>query len=234
MPHLPGRVHLVAQAPELDAERLLRAVADAHIAEIAPAGMVGVFDDVAGGVLVARAEVDGIHDLRADLAGPLRELVQAHFVGLRGEPGKVQPPRPLFPGADAVLPVEAGDEIAAGIAYDRYAQALHKLDHIPAETKAVRQRMLRLINAAVDRAAKMLDKRAVQSGVDRADRVVPIQNQFCPFHALRRLPSSQNARLSSLIHPPPGGAALQARRSLALRIAGRAGMPALFFRPTLQ
>jgi hypothetical protein len=46
--HLPGAVHLVAQAPELDAKRLAGTIRDTHVAEFAAAGVIL---KAAGGVL---------------------------------------------------------------------------------------------------------------------------------------------------------------------------------------
>lgn len=63
MADLPGAVHLVAQAPGMDAERLLGAVGDAQVAVLAAAGMVAVFQQVAGGVDAPGAQVDRHHDL---------------------------------------------------------------------------------------------------------------------------------------------------------------------------
>ena len=48
--HLPRAVHLVAEAPELDAVRLLAAVAAAEVGQRGAAGMVAVLDQVARGI----------------------------------------------------------------------------------------------------------------------------------------------------------------------------------------
>lgn len=80
--------------------------------------------------------------------------MHADFVGLRGKPGQIQPLGALLPGANAVLPVEAGYEIAAGIAHQRDAQLAHQLDNILAKTLLIRLGMTRLIDAAVHRPAR--------------------------------------------------------------------------------
>ena len=64
----------------------------------------------------------------------------------------------LAAGADAVLPIEAGNKISARIAHYRYTQLAHHVDHVLTEALCVCRRVLRLIDAAVNRAAKMLDE----------------------------------------------------------------------------
>jgi hypothetical protein len=45
---LPGAIHLVAEAPELDVPGLFTAVGDALVAPLAAAGMIDVFEEGAG------------------------------------------------------------------------------------------------------------------------------------------------------------------------------------------
>ena len=53
--HLPGPVHLVSEAPELHAVRLLPAVRAAQVGKRRAAGMVAVFEHLARGIGAARA-----------------------------------------------------------------------------------------------------------------------------------------------------------------------------------
>ena len=170
--HLPGPVHLVAKAPEPDPQGVLLAVGDAHVAEPAAAGMICILYNIPGVLRPPGPQVDGIHDLRICLPGPVRELMQAHLVGLGGEPGQIQPPGTFR--SHAVLPVEAGNKVAAGIAHHRNPQIPYLFQHVPAEALPVRHGMARFINASVHRPAQMLDKRPVDPRVDPSDDIVLI------------------------------------------------------------
>ncbi len=119
---LPRAVHLVAEAPVLDAEGFGATVGLAQVAPVAAGRAVDVFDEVARFVEAARAEIDGEHHLRADRRAPVGEFVHADGVRFGGVPGEVEPGRALVARADAVLPVVGGDEVAAGIAHDRDVQ----------------------------------------------------------------------------------------------------------------
>ena len=110
--------------------------------------------------------------------------METDLVGLGGEPGEVEAFRTLCHRADAVLPVEARDEVPAGIAHQRNTELFHGLHHIGAEAELIRQRVTGFIDAAVDRAAQVLDKGAEDPLVDPADPVIPIQNDFCLLHSL--------------------------------------------------
>src|SRR6478736_1810895 len=98
---LPGSVHLVAQAPHADGMRLRGPVRRAQVGQSSPRPDVRVLEDVEGLLYAARAEVDGVHQLAADLARPGRELVQADLVRLGGVPRKAEPARPILPRPDA-------------------------------------------------------------------------------------------------------------------------------------
>ena len=71
----------------------------------------------------------------------------------------------LLDRADAVLPIVAGDEVAAGIAHDRRAELLDEGEHVAAEALRVGGRMAGLVDAAIDATAEMLDEGAEQAGV---------------------------------------------------------------------
>src|SRR6266851_4174131 len=137
--------------------------------------MIAIFDIVAGGIRPARAEIDGEHRLDAGEAAPVDELVGAEGVRLGRFPGEIEPPRPRLDGADAVLPIIAGDEIAAGIAHDGGAQLAHQGEHVAAKTVRIGGRVARLEDAAIDAAAEMLDEGAEQAAIGRADGEIPMK-----------------------------------------------------------
>ena len=80
-----------------------------------------------------------------------------------------------FDRADAVLPVVAGDEIAARIAHDGGRELAHHRQHVLAEALLVGLRVAGLVDAAIDAAAEMLDEGAEQPPVGRADHVVAVE-----------------------------------------------------------
>ena len=170
---LPGPVHLVAETPMLDAERLGATVGLAQIAPIAARRAVDVFDEIARLIEPARAEVDGEHHFGSDLCAPGGEFVQADGVGFRGVPGEIEPRRPLLARTDAVLPIVGGDEIAAGITHDGNLEIPHEFDDVAAHAVRVGGRMAGLVDAGVNRAPEMLEERAVEAVVDARDREVP-------------------------------------------------------------
>ena len=182
--HLPGAVHFVAKAPELDAEGILRAVLDAQVAPIAAGGMIGVFHHIAGGVRSAGTQIDGVHHFRIGFFRPVHKFMQTDLVCFRGKPGQIQPFGALVARAYAVLPVEAGHKIAARIAHHRHSQPAHHLDYVAPESVLIRRRMSRLINAAVYGPAQMLNKGTINSGVDLSNGKISVHNQFGLFHVL--------------------------------------------------
>ena len=66
------------------------AVGDPRSDSAVPRSDVGVLQDVECLLHSPRAEVDGVHELAADLLQPARELVEADLVGLGGVPGEVE------------------------------------------------------------------------------------------------------------------------------------------------
>ena len=144
--------------------------------------MIGVFDDIPGRIRTTGAEIYGIHEFGFGFFRPIAELMQAYFIGFRSEPGQIQPLRPLIPGADGILPVEAGHKVAARIAHHRNVQLPHHVDHVPAETVFVRRGMIRFIDAAVHRPAEVLDKGPVNPWIDPPDGKILIQDHGCFFH----------------------------------------------------
>ena len=180
MPHLPGAIHFVAQAPQLDVQRILRAICDTHVTELASSWMVGVLDNVSCILRSSGSKVDRVHDLCVCLFRPVRKFVQANRIGFGGKPRQIQPARAVAP--HAVLPVETGNEVASGITDHGDPQLSHHLQHIPAEALRIRHRMTGLINAAIHRTSKMLNERAVNARVNPSNDIVLIQYDLGVFH----------------------------------------------------
>ena len=156
MTHLPGTVHLVAKAPELDIQRLLCAVCDAHVAELASAGMIGILHDIPGIFGSPGTQIDGVHDFRIRFFCPVGKFMQADRIRFSREPRKVQPAGTIR--SHTVLPVETRDKIAAGIAHDRNAELSHHIQHIPPKALLISHRVAGLIDAAVHGTAEVLNK----------------------------------------------------------------------------
>ena len=174
---LPRPVHFVAETPEFDTVRLLVAVRATQIGERRPAGMIAIFNEAARLVDAAHAHVDAEHRLHADLARPVDEFIGSECVGLGREPSEIQATRaPIF-RADAILPVVAGEEIAAGIADDRDAELFGQVGDVLAEPLRVGGGMARLEDAGVDAPTHMLDERAKQAAVDIGNGEVGVDDE---------------------------------------------------------
>ena len=166
---LPRAVHLVAQAPHADIERLVGAVGAATFRQLGAAGHVRVLQQVQGLLQAARAQVDGLHQLvAAGFFQPFRHFVQTKLIGLGGMPCQVQATRPLITRTNAILPAIAGNEIAARIANRGSAEFLDQFDDVLAETVFIGFGVARLIDAVVYAATQMLHERPEQSVVDRS------------------------------------------------------------------
>lgn len=131
--------------------------------------MVAVFDEIACCVAVACAEIDGEHGLDLRRPAPVHELLGAEVVRLGGEPGEIEPGGPVLGRAHPVLPIVAGDEVAARITHDRRAELLDEFEHVIAEAALVGSGMAGFVDAAIDAAAQMLDEGAEEPRVGVAD-----------------------------------------------------------------
>ena len=186
VPHLPVPVHLVAETPELDAVGLVRAVFPAQVAPVSAARMVAVFQQVPCFLRAAGTEVYRHHGRRVGSGAPLHEFVRAEGVRLRGPPCKLQAPRAVPDGPDPILPVVSGDEVAAGVPYQRDLQVFDQFDHVCPESVFVRFRVSGLKNAAVNGASEMLDERAEDPFVDLSGPVGGTEREFCVFFIHKR------------------------------------------------
>ena len=177
LPGLPRPVHLITKAPQAEVIRLAAAMLNAHIAERGAAGVVAVLGEITCLLRRAGTEVHGDHRLDAGFFAPARKLINAKLVGLFTYPGVVEAHRAIFLRADAVAPVKAGDIIAAGVAHRGDVQPFDEIDHVLTKPVLIRERVLRLIDAGVDRAAQMFNERAKQARVDGGNHVLRIERE---------------------------------------------------------
>ena len=186
VPDLPGPVELVAEAPQRDG----RAAPDSRCRtedrdRDVPPGWLQYSTSSRASVDSARAEVQCEHRLDAGDRAPARELVRAErrFVSSR-PPGEVEPDRAPLARADAVLPVVAGDEVAARIPHDGDAELAREREDVATEPVLVRGRMAGLVDARVDAAPEVLDERAEEAVVDARDSERRIDREPGPGHPL--------------------------------------------------
>src|ERR1019366_1802993 len=85
MTQLPWAVHLVAEAPHLDAERITLTVGDPTLGERCSRTNVAVLEKIERVLNPASAQVHSKHKSAADFVQPRREFMETHFVGLRSE-----------------------------------------------------------------------------------------------------------------------------------------------------
>ena len=182
-PRVPGSVHLIAQAPELDAMRLIPAMRPAEFRQCGAARVIAVLDEVAGILRSPRGEVDNEHGLDAGEAAPVDELVGAESVGFDRLPSVIEAPRPLPDRTDAVFPSIGGDEVSAGILDDCGTKLLDEIEHVAAKPPLVGGGVARLVNAAINAAPEMLNEGAKQARVDAADGKVSVEQDFGLPHA---------------------------------------------------
>src|SRR5439155_24674645 len=171
---LPGPVDLVAQAPDLDAPGPVAAVLPPLLRPVGVAGLVRVFDPVARVLHGAQPGVDAQVGLDPEPLGIAQELVRPEAVALDRVPGVVAPDRPLVAGAEAVLPVVAGGEVASRPAQEGDAEAARGLHDVAAEAVRICERAAFLEDPAVDAAPQMLGEIAEDVRVHLADHAVGI------------------------------------------------------------
>ena len=174
---LPRPVHLVAEAPHPHRVRLDPAVLDPGVGQLGARTDVGVLEDVESLLDTAGAEVHRVHQLAVRLVQPAGELVDPDLVGLRGVPREVEPGRAVLLRADRVLPAEAGDEVAAGVADGRDTQLADELEYVLPEPFGVGAGVAGLVDPVVDAAAEVLDKGAEKTAVDGPHFEVWVEGQ---------------------------------------------------------
>ncbi len=179
MAELPRPIHLVAKAPHADIERIGRAVGGPLLDQRGACTEVRVLEQVERLERAAGSEVEREHELGAHALTPSCELMQPDLVRLERVPCEVQPRRPSLARADAVLPPVAGNKVAAWVADCGYAELAHQIHHVGPESVRVGGRMLGLVDPVVDAPTEVLDERAEQAAVHRADGLSGIDNDRC-------------------------------------------------------
>ena len=123
-PHLPRAVDLIAEAPPRHAVRRTVAALASAVGPVGAAVVVAVLDPGQGLFQRAAAHVETEVGLGPELGAVLDELVGAEAVWLGASPGQVGAYGAGPFGADAVLPVVVGHEVAPRPAQHAEAQLL--------------------------------------------------------------------------------------------------------------
>ena len=202
---LPRPVHLVAEAPQPDVVRLRAAMTAPQVGPVRAAGQVAVLHQVGRGLDAPGAQVDRHHRRQAVALGPGQELVGADLVALDRPPREVEPTRAPIPGADAVLPPVARDEVATWVAHQGDTELVDQLRHVAAEAVRVRARMGRLVDAGVDAPAHVLNEAPEEPAVERPAGSSGVERDPCRAHAVPRekTASSKAAATSSSCRSVP-------------------------------
>ena len=185
---LPGTVHLVAQAPGLHTVGFHMAVLFPQVGPVGTAFKVGIFHTVCRVLQRARSQVHGVNRFRSGLLRPLQVFVVSHVVWDVLEPRHIQVGLPLVQGPDGVLPLPAGNEVAARQAHRGQAAFFQRLIKIPAQALFIRRRMFRVKHAPVNHGADRLQERAEQPSGNLADPEIRMDGHRCFLH-LDILPS---------------------------------------------
>ena len=201
---LPGAVHLVAQAPELDVVRCRHAVRFAQVGQSGAAGVVAVLDEFTGFVGAARAQVDGPHGFDVGGLAPFHELVGAELVGFGAGPGQVQAHRAVGRGANTVFPVIARYKVAAGVAHDGGAEFAGQLHHVAAKAACIGRGVAGFIDTGVDRAAQVFDKTAEDAPVKVRDGEVAVDDQAGGDHGVLPVKKRERRGLGPPTRPRGG------------------------------
>src|SRR5690606_31653981 len=110
----------------------------------------------------ARAKVDGEHRLGVDGVAPVDELMHTDRIAVGRVPGEGEARRTLFARSGAVFPSVGRNEIAAGIADIGNLEIAHELGDVPPHAVLVGGRMVRLVDAGIDRPSQMFEEGAVE------------------------------------------------------------------------
>ena len=93
---------------------------------------------------------------------------------------------PPVPGTDGILPLPAGDEIAARQAYRGKTRGFQSFVKVRPHPLAVRRGVLRVIHAAVDHGADGLEKRPEEAWGDFPDLIIRMNGDSRLFHVFLR------------------------------------------------
>ncbi len=188
---LPRAVHLVAEAPHPDAERLGAAVGDALVGQRGAGADVGVLEQVERLQRAAGAEVDGEHQLAADLVEPRRRTRagRPRWSRWSARPGRGGAGAPRA-GRRCPPSGSRRRSCRRGSGWSRPRARCTSSMTSCAEALGVGRRVAGLVDAVVDAAAEVLDERAEQSAVDGADREVRVDGEACGEHGLLSMVSA--------------------------------------------
>src|SRR6266852_1449082 len=156
MANLPGAIHFVAETPLLYLVGLGKTVFAAQIAPFCSLIRVAVFDESGSFFRSAGAKIKTHQWLSADGFAPGHEFIGAKLIGVDGIPRFIEHSRTAFLWTDSIQPVVAGDEIAPGISDDGNSHLTYFTEHVFAKAVGVRELRAWLVDALVDRAAKVL------------------------------------------------------------------------------
>ena len=87
------------------------------------------------------------------------------------------------PEAYAVFPVKTRDKVSARVTDDRYLKLFDKIQGIFSETLLVGESTSFLIDAFVNGASQVLDKRTEDSFVNFSGKKIFVDDNLCFFHA---------------------------------------------------
>ena len=160
---LPRAIHLITQAPQFDIIGIFHTVGSAKVAIFGAAGMVAIFQQIAGICHTSGTQIHCHHDLCIHLLRPMVEFLQSEGIRLQRSPRQIQSGRTLIHRAYTVLPEKVGYEVTTGITDQGNLQFSDQLYHVLSVTVFVRRGMSRLVDTAVHRPAQMLNKGTEQT-----------------------------------------------------------------------
>ena len=175
MPGLPGRVHLVAQAPQLHAVGLGVAVGRTFIGDARAGRQVAVLEELRCLLRAGGPQVDRHHRFGPDLPAPGHELVGAELVRLDRPPREVGAPGPLIERSHTVAPVVVRHEVPTRVPHHRHAQWSERVDHVAPQAALIAQRAAGIEHPLVDRPAHVFQEAGEDPFVDRGDPVLGVK-----------------------------------------------------------
>ena len=124
-----------------------------------PSTGVAVLNELAGRLDVGCTKVEHEERFHGRGQAPVHKLAQTELVALHRLPGNILPARSAFTRPDAVAPVVRRYKVPARVAHDAHAQLPDQVNDVSAETIDVARGVTRVVDAAIDRPAQVLDER---------------------------------------------------------------------------
>ena len=175
--NLPRTVHLVAQVPDPDAIRVRMPVLLPQVRPPGPSAEIGICHTVRRVLQRPRAQVHGVNRLRPGFLRPLQVFVMSHIVGNVLAPCHIQMRFAFRHRTDGILPLPAGNEIAAGQAYARKTGFLQCGIKILPQSLLIRGRMLRVVHASVHHGTDRFQERAEKTRRNLSDSEIRMYRQ---------------------------------------------------------